>query len=113
MTHIVTNNAMPYNPYIPTPSYDAVPPVPGTVRYVNQELQVFNGNFWENIVGAVSTIGLTGYAAGAIDWAIAEMTKSNALVVLAQTHPAIKAAVDQVTRATEQLRTTIILSTNE
>ena len=82
----------------------------GMVRYYNNEFQVYDGVTWLNIQGSYSDVSLTHDANTAIDWAMKKMQEEQELEHLASEHPAIKIAYDNMQKAAEQLKATIILS---
>lgn len=85
----------------------------GMVRYVNNVFEVYDGNTWHQIGQANPMISLTESATKAIDWAIKEMEFDAKLETMGQTNPAVKAAHENLRRAAEQLKATIILSQDE
>ena len=87
----------------------------GNVRYdtSKQQLEVYDGNVWHQLIMARPTISLNSSAVSAITWAMSKMTEEAKLEELSKTHPAIKLAYENLRRAEEQLKTTIILSKDE
>lgn len=108
--HIEVSNSHASSPYINTHSGQ---PMIGMVRYNNNCLETYDGTTWHKLGEAYPMISLTQSATAAIDWAIKEMEFEAQLEKMSQEHPAIKAAFENVRRASEQLKTTIILSNNE
>ena len=97
-------------PYIPM---NANNPIQGMVRVNNQELQVFDGSSWVNISSSYPSVDLNSSAQAVIAWAMKKMAEEDALEKLAHAHPAVNAAYENMKRAAEQLKTTIILSQDE
>jgi hypothetical protein len=85
----------------------------GQVRYHNNVFQVFDGQFWQNLSTNYADIALTNDATAAITWAIKKMSEEAELQRMADSHPAVKAAYENMKRAAEQLKATIILSKDE
>jgi len=87
----------------------------GNVMYntVRQQLEVWDGNVWQQINMARPTVSLNSSAIAAINWAMTRMAEDAQLEELSKKHPAIKAAYEALQRAENQLKTTIILSKDE
>lgn len=88
-------------------------PMAGALRYHSGgKIEVFDGNSW--ITASVSAnISLSPDAERAIMWAIQKQREEQELEKLAQDHPAIQYALENLHRAEEQLKATIILSRDE
>ena len=86
----------------------------GNVRYntSSQGLEAFDGYSWIPI-SISATVGLSPSATSAINWAIDQMYEDQELKTAAAKSPAVQAAVDAVRKATDQLKTIIILSKDE
>jgi hypothetical protein len=108
--HVVITNGHSSGPYVNNYSNAAMV---GMVRYNDRQLEVYDGTSWLAIVTTPVTIDLSGSANAAITWALAKMSEEAQLEILSAEHPAIKAAYENMKRAAEQLKTTIILSKNE
>lgn len=87
----------------------------GTVLYntKTQHLDVWDGNAWQQITLSHPTVNLNSSAVSAITWAMEKMAEEARLEELSKKHPAINAAYENLKRAEEQLKTTIILSKDE
>jgi hypothetical protein len=87
----------------------------GTVLYntKNQNLEVWDGIVWQQITLSQPTVSLNSSAVDAINWAMTKMAEDAKLEELSKKHPAIKSAYENLKRAEEQLKTTIILSKDE
>ena len=68
-SHIQITNGSASDPYIP----NTAQPMTGMVRYVNNNLETYDGNTWHRLGQAYPMISLTESANKAIDWAIKEM----------------------------------------
>lgn len=102
----------PINTYI-SPNYNAQGV--GNMRFntTTQNMEVFDGTSWQMLAGAFPTVGLNSSAISAINWAMAQMQQEADLQRLADKHPAVKIAFENMQRAQEQLKATIILSKDE
>jgi hypothetical protein len=109
-SHIVVSGGNSSGPYVNSHSGQ---PMIGMVRYHNSNLEVYDGSVWLTIGGSYVTIELTGSANSAISWAMTKMAEEANLTKLSEEHPAIKAAYENMQRASEQLKATIILSKDE
>lgn len=69
----------------------------GQLRYnsSNQNLEVFDGNMWQQMMGTYSSIGLTAEAESAIDWARKKMLEEIQLKSLMEKHPGLKELHDK------------------
>jgi hypothetical protein len=94
-------------PYIPMNSNN---PIQGMVRIHGQNIEVFDGSSWIIITAEYATVELNHSAQSAISWVIKKMQEETEIEHLASQHPAIKAAHENLKKAEEQLKTTIILS---
>lgn len=109
-THVVVMNGNPSGPYIS--NYNNQTMI-GMVRYNNGHLEVYDGNSWLMLATSATHIDLSGSANAAIAWAMSKMAEEAELERLSEQHPAIKAAYENMKRAAEQLKATIILSKDE
>ncbi len=77
----------------------------GTVRYNPSYggLQVFNGNNWTTLSTMPTTVGMHQAAIDAIDWAMNKMKLEREAEALAETSPAVKAALENLARVTKEL----------
>lgn len=96
-----------------TPFISPSAPSAGMVRYLNNNFEVYDGSFWQVLSASYPTVDLSGSATSAINWAMNKMAEEANLEKLSNEHPAIKVAYDNMKKAAEQLRTTIILSKDE
>jgi hypothetical protein len=87
----------------------------GNMRYdtSKQQIEVWDGNNWQQLNMAYPTVSLNSSAVSAISWAMTKMAEEARLEELSKKHPAISAAYENLKRAEEQLKTTIILSKDE
>ena len=88
-------------------------PMTGMLRYHSGgRVEVYDGNSWITVSGSAN-ITLSPIAEDAITWAIKKQQEEKELEQLSQNHPAVKAAIENLRRAEEQLKATIILSKDE
>jgi hypothetical protein len=106
--HVIVSNGHSSMPYISPGA-----PSSGMVRYMNNNFEIYDGSSWQILSAAYPIVDLTGTANSAINWAMKKMTEEAELEKLAKEHPAIKAAYDNMLKAAEQLKTTIILSKDD
>jgi hypothetical protein len=108
--HIAVTNGNPSGPYVS--NYNNQTMV-GMVRYNNSQLEVYDGTAWLILDSSPVNIELTGSANAAIAWAMSKMAEEAELQRMADNHPAVKVAYENMKRAAEQLKATIILSKDE
>jgi multidrug resistance efflux pump len=88
-------------------------PAAGMLRYHSGgRVEVYDGSSWTTASGSAN-ITLSPVAEQAITWAIQKQQEERDLEKLSQNHPAIQAALENLRRAEEQLKTTVILSKDE
>jgi len=88
-------------------------PMAGSVRYVNSNFEVYDGSMWRTIGSSYVSVNLNENAIKAIDWVFKKMEEENSIQEIARTRPAVSAAYENYIRASDQLKTTIILSNDE
>ena len=84
----------------------------GNLRFntSNQTMEVYDGNIWTALAMGSASIGLNLEAEELLDWARKKRDEEIKLSALAETHPAVQIALDNLKKAKEQLDVTIILS---
>ncbi len=88
-------------------------PMTGMLRYHSGgRVEVYDGNSWITCSGSAN-ITLSAEAERALTWAIKKQREDEELEKLSQNHPAVLAALENLRKAEEQLKTTIILSRDE
>lgn len=88
-------------------------PAAGMLRYHSGgRVEVYDGNSWLTCSGSAN-INLSPDAERALTWAIQKQREEQELEKLSKEHPAVQAAIENLRRAEEQLKTTIILSKDE
>jgi hypothetical protein len=100
----------PLFPYIPINPNN---PIIGMIRIRGSNLEVFDGSSWIIMTTSYATVELNQSAQSAIAWVMSKMAEEAELQRMADNHPAVKAAYENMKRANEQLKATIILSKDE
>ena len=73
-------------------------------------LEVNDGNIWKTLDMGNASVGLTPEAESVLDWAKAKMQEEREMKRLAEDHPAVAMALENLNKSQEQLKATIILS---
>ena len=84
----------------------------GMVRW-NQNMNCFevnDGNSWKTLDMGYASVGLTSEAESLLDWAKIKMQEEQEMKRLAENHPAVAIALENLNKSQEQLKATIILS---
>jgi len=105
--YITVTNGTAVTPYIPSGGQGV-----GMLRYntVNHIIEVYDGSTWIGLSNTLASIDLSHETQKVIMWARTKMTEEANLKELAEDHPAVKIALDNLERAKQQLDATIILS---
>ena len=105
--YITVTNGTAMTPYIPSGGQGV-----GMLRYntTSNIIEVYDGTTWREVANTSAMIDLSYEAQETIRWAKAKMTEEVNLKKLADDHPAVKIALDNLERAKQQLDATIILS---
>jgi hypothetical protein len=74
-----------------------------------QQIEFYNGQNWQTFIMAQATVGLTGTAETAIDWALNRMEQEKEARRMAEQYPAVADALGAVREAEEQLKTVVAL----
>jgi hypothetical protein len=95
-------------------------PMQGMIRIWGTDMQVFDGNSWQNIQSSYATVELATDTIALLQWVRDKKIEEEALLSLPSDHPAIKVAKQnlnkakqEVKRLEEQLKITEILSKDE
>lgn len=107
--YIQIENSGASDPYIGTSSG----PMTGMVRYWNHNFEVYDGSIWRQLGQAFPTIKLHEDAVKAIEWSIKQIEAETKLKELCKNHPAVEIAYQNLQKASDQLKATIILSEDE
>ena len=105
--YISVSGGIPINPYISPGSQSA-----GMLRYNTNmnNVEVYDGQSWKMLTSEYASITLTSDAESLLDWARKKRDEEIEMQALANNHPAIKIALDNLEKAKLQLDATIILS---
>jgi hypothetical protein len=95
------------------PYVDSTKPSAGMLRYKDYNIEVYDGNGWLSVIAATPHLDLSPEIKAVLAWAKKAMHEEKELERLAKQHPAVNAALENVQRAQQQLKTTIILSQDE
>jgi hypothetical protein len=106
---VVSNNYTSF-PYIPSNQNN---PLQGTIRIQNNSLQAFDGTAWISFGGAFPTVELDGSAQAAINWAMQKMNEEAEWKRLAESHPAVKSALNDANEAFDKVRVLATLCKEE
>lgn len=84
----------------------------GNVRYdtSRQQMQVYDGSNWVEIQMGSANIGLTTEADSLLDWAREKRAEEFELHEMAKNNEAVRIAYENLNKAKEQLKTTVILA---
>jgi len=74
-----------------------------------QQIEFYNGQSWQTFIMAQATVGLTGQAESAIDWALDKIQKEKEARAMAEEYPAVADALGSVREAEQQLKTVVAL----
>ena len=69
-----------------------------------QRLEVYDGMTWVELNMPHASVGLSGVAEEAIDWAQRQMAEEKRLEILAKQHPAVADAMEAVRQAEERVQ---------
>lgn len=97
----------------PSTYYQNGAPMAGMTRYYNNNLEVYDGNMWQQIGNSYATVGLTPEAEELLDWAKEKRRQEIEIERLAHNNRAVKIAYNAVKKAEEQLKITTILAKDE
>lgn len=82
-----------------TPYIDANRPSAGMVRYLNNNLEIYDGSNWMIMQSSYPQVELSGDVQTVINWARAKMTEEVRVRELAAKHPSVADALTAVERA--------------
>jgi len=105
--YITVTNGTAMTPYIPSGGQGV-----GMLRYntTSNIIEVYDGTTWRELANTFASVDLSYEVQETIRWAKAKMTEEANLKKLADDHPTVKIALDNLERAKQQLDATIILS---
>lgn len=92
-------------------------PMQGMVRVSGNDLQVFDGSGWQNIVSSYATVELDYETRDLLNWIRKKQAEEKEIESLAEDHPAVRIAKENLNKvkaeleqAEKQLKATVILS---
>lgn len=87
-----------------TPYIDSTRPSAGMVRYMNNNLEIYDGHNWIIMQSSYPQVELTGEVQSILNWARGKMAEEARLKDLAVLHPAVADALEVVKHAEEQVK---------
>jgi hypothetical protein len=91
-------------------SQNASNPMQGMVRIWGTDLQVFDGSNWSNIASSYATVELDGEIQSLLQWIRDKQKEEREIETLSQDYPAVRIAKENLNKAQEQLKATVLLS---
>jgi hypothetical protein len=79
------------------------------VRYINNNIEVYDGSAWLPLQSSYPTIELDGITQEAIQWTRRRMEEEKRMLELAKTHPTVADALAAQQRAEEAVRIAVAL----
>ena len=103
------------NYYYPSIYGSSNNPAVGQVQFVNNQLCVYDGNYWTPLPQPIQSVELSYDAESAIEWAFKKMQEEKEIINLAASNQAVRNALLNVNNAKEHLDVIVALSkdTNE
>lgn len=95
-----------------TPYIDSTRPSAGMVRYINNNLEIYDGSSWMMMQSSYPQVELSGHVQAVIQWAEKKMAEEARLKELAAKHPTVADAIEAVAKAEEQVRIVAALVDN-
>lgn len=92
-----------------TPYIDTTRPSSGMVRYINNNIEVYDGSAWVTLGSSYPQIDLDGVTQEAIQWVKQKMIEEKRMLELAKTHPTVADALAAQQRAEEAVRIAVAL----
>ena len=87
-----------------TPYIDPNRPSAGMVRYLNNNLEIYDGNSWMIMQSSYPQVELNGHVQSILLWAEKKMAEEARIKELAAKHPTVADALEAVAKAEEQVR---------
>ena len=87
------------NTALPYVGPNANNPMTGMLRINNTDIEVFNGNSWQQLSTSYATVSLDQDTQDLLQWARAQRTMAMNRLTLAQNNPALLKALEAVKRA--------------
>lgn len=86
------------------PYIDATRPSAGMVRYLNNNLEIYDGSNWMTMQSSYPQVELSGEVQSILAWARGKMAEEARIKELAAKHPTVADALDTVKQAEEQVK---------
>lgn len=87
-----------------TPYIDATRPSAGMVRYLNNNLEIYDGTNWVMMQASYPQVELSGHVQAVINWAQTKMAEEAQLKELALKHPTVADALLARDRAEDAVK---------
>lgn len=91
------------------PYIDTTRPSAGMVRYINNNIEVYDGGAWLPLQSSYPTVELDGVTQEAIHWTRRKMEQEKRMLELAKTHPTVADALLARDRAEDALKIAVAL----
>jgi hypothetical protein len=92
-----------------TPYIDATRPSAGMVRYLNNNLEIYDGSNWMTMQASYPQIELDGVTQEAIQWVRRKMEEEKQMSELAKKHPTVADALLARDRAEDAVKIAVAL----
>ena len=92
-----------------SPYVDSTRPSAGMLRYVGNNIEVYDGSSWMPLQSSYPQIELSGDVLVVIQWAQKKMQEEAEARALAEKYPAVADALEHVRESQEQLKTVVTL----
>jgi len=92
-----------------SPYVDSTRTSAGMLRYINNNLEVYDGSSWLPLQSSYPTIELDGVTQEAIQWTRRRMEEEKRMLELARNHPTVADALAARERADEAVRIAVAL----
>jgi hypothetical protein len=85
-------------------------PMQGMIRVWGTDMQVFDGSNWQNMQTSYATVELDAETRFLLQWIRDKKKEEAEIEAFSKNHPAIKIALENLNKAEQQLKATVILS---
>jgi hypothetical protein len=85
-------------------------PMQGMIRVWGTDMQVFDGSNWQNMQTSYATVELDVETQNLLQWIRNKKKEEAEIEAFSKDHPAIKIALENLNKAEQQLKATVILS---
>ena len=104
---VIVNSGNTSLPYV---NQNVSNPMQGMIRVWGTDMQVFDGTNWSVIASSYATVELDSETRNLLQWIRDKKKEEAEIGALSKDHPAIKIALDNLNKAQQQLKATVILS---